>query len=294
MNEAACRRVIDGIARGEFGRPDALECQRLFDVEPDFLTRLTHDVRTLVTRNAPSDVASSANHSHWTKPYGKAVHFSLLNTSGDFGDTSTDHDWRSRGKRFHHAADYPAIAEFIALFPHAVSVRVMGMAPGAGLAPHKGLVSWQRGRRWYFMTRFMLPIATNPGCTMTLNGNTYHYEQGSIYLFNGGCVHTAANSGETQRYHLAWDMLLDEATVDLMFGDRPVPGLRRVHGADRHVVPLKSEPVGAFVIGGKVEKAYRALRLSALKIEPHEWQLMWTNARYLRYRLGHPAPAPLR
>jgi len=40
----------------------------------------------------PSSVGDYDHVTNWTQPFGQAVQFSLLNASGRFDDTSTDHN----------------------------------------------------------------------------------------------------------------------------------------------------------------------------------------------------------
>jgi hypothetical protein len=282
--------VLEGIARGEFHRAGALKCSELFTVNTDFFSTLHDELRTLAARNAPSEVQEKDHVTNWTKPIGRAIQFSLLNESGDFSDTSRDHQLTTQGKRFHHAAEYPTIAAFIAMFPHAVNMRLNGMAPGGGLSPHEENVAWQKGIRWYFRARFHLPIVTNPDAFVFLDGDLLHLEQGKVYYFNNGCVHSAVNRGETDRFHLVWDMLLTEETIDLMFGDDSHPPLERTPSNSRGVPVVKSEPVGRYETIGRGEELYRYLRLKNFNIEPYQWQNVYNLGRYLSYRVtGKPS-----
>jgi hypothetical protein len=292
MNEKTA--LLDRIARGNFHRPGGLKCAKLFSLDGEFFARLQSDIGRLVISNAPSEVANADHVTNWTKPYGRAVQFSLLNRSGRFDDTSVDHDRSVRNKSFHHAHEYPALGEFIALFPHAVNMRLNGMSPSGGLSPHEEHIVWRRGRRYYLRARFHLPIETNPHAVVLLDGDLFHFESGCIYFFNNGCIHSAKNEGETQRYHLVWDMLLTTDTIELMFGDASHPPLQRAPVDSRDLSPCGSVAVDKYEISGVGGRLYDLLHLDALKVSPPEWQNRYNAASYSLYRaVGRPTPIML-
>jgi Aspartyl/Asparaginyl beta-hydroxylase len=287
--------VLNGVAKGDFHQPGGLKCECLFGLDEAFFDALRSDIRSLVVNNTPSDVNRDDHVTNWTKPYGQAIQFSLLNRSGDFADTSSDHTLTIHGKRFHHETDYPVLAEFISLFPHALNMRLNGMSPQGGLSPHEEHVGWRQGRRYFYRGRFHLPIETNPEAVVLLDGDFFHLEPGSLYFFNNGCIHSAANRGNSQRFHLVWDMLLTQETIDLMFGtDSPWP-LKRLPKDLQRVPIVESAPIGAYEISGAGEKIYRLLRLSAFGIKPYRWQNQFNMARYRAFRaIGHAAPVSVR
>lgn len=286
--------ILTAIANGDFHRPGALRCAQLFSLEPTFFERLRSDVARLVVDNLPSEVADEHHVTNWTKPYGRAIQFSLLNGSGDLSDTSVDHDRSVYGKRFHHAATYPALGELIGLFPHAVNMRLNGMSPSGGLSPHEEHLAWRKGRRYYFRARFHLPIETNPGAEVLLDGDLLHLEAGNIYFFNNGCIHAASNTGDTQRFHLVWDMLLSDETLELMFGEGSHGPLLRTPPEQRAVPVRRSVGVDAYQISGPGAILYQALHLGALGITPHAWQNRFNDARYAFFKaVGRPTPAPV-
>jgi hypothetical protein len=127
--------VLEGVARGEFHQEGALKCSELYTVDPAFFSALKDELCTLVARNTPSEVQEEDHITNWTKPIGRAIRFSSLNESGDFDDTGRDHQLTIHGKRFHDVADYPSVGAFIAMFPHAINMRVNGMSPRGG-SPH--------------------------------------------------------------------------------------------------------------------------------------------------------------
>jgi hypothetical protein len=287
--------VLSGVAKGDFHRRGGMKCERLFTLEDDFFSKLRSEIANLVTSNVPSEVAEEDHVTNWTKPYGRAIQFSLLNGSGQFDDTSADHTKTVFGKSFHHADKYPTLGEFIKFFPHAINMRLNGMSPSGGLSPHEEHIGWREGRKYFFRSRFHLPIDTNPDAVVLLDGDYFHLDVGSIYFFNNGCVHSAANRGNTQRYHLVWDMLLTEETIDLMFGDSSCGPLLRSRGADRTVPVRESVGIGEYEISGLGERLYRQLHLRSLNLKPYQWQNGINAARYTVFRtIGQPKPTPVR
>lgn len=292
MNPA---HTLEGVALGDFHRPGAIKCEELFRVEDDFFAELRSEIARLVVANTPSEVGDSDHVTNWTKPYGRAIQFSLLNASGDLSDTSVDHNKTVYGKMFHHAREYPTLARFIGLFPHAVNMRLNGMSPSGGLSPHEEHVGWRRGRKYFYRGRFHLPVETNPESVVLLDGDFYHLEAGKIYFFNNGCVHSAANRGDTQRFHLVWDMLLTDQTLELMFGEESHGPLLRTPPAERDVPVRETIGVGPYEISGAGELIYRTLRMQALHIQPYEWQNRFNQAKYTVFKLiGQPEPTPVR
>jgi hypothetical protein len=152
----------------------------------------------------------------------------------------------------------------------------------------------RKGPRWYFRGRFHLPIVTNPEAYVLLDGDLFHLQEGRLYFFNNGCIHSAINDGETDCFHLVWDMLLTEATIELMFGDESHPPLERTPSNSRGVPVVKSIPVVRYEPFGGGQTLYRHLRLKSLDIEPYQWQNVYNLGRYLTYRfIGKPSAAPV-
>lgn len=294
MNE---EELLEQIARANWHK-GGLKTLRLFAIDGNFFTRLSQEVQALVEERLPSDVGDPAHRTHWTMPFGRAVQYSLLNKSGDFNDTSVDHDGVITGKRFHHAATYPTIAEFITGFPHAYNMRLNGLDPGSGLSPHEEHVTWRSGNEYLFRARFHLPVTTNADSEMLLDEDFFHFAEGYIYYFNNGCIHSATNSGTTVRYHLVWDMRLTQETFDLMFSesarDRP-DFLQRITGDDRFVVPLRSEPVKEFAVEGYAAALHRKLRLDRIGVKAYRLKQASNALNYMRYRtLGRARLADVR
>jgi Aspartyl/Asparaginyl beta-hydroxylase len=226
--------LLAGIRNGNY-HAGGIRSLRLFRVERDFARSLRRDVDRICANEPGSDVQDAAHVTHWTRPKGRVLQFSLLNRSGDFADYRDDHDLSIRGKRFHHGERYPDLSRFIALFPHCLNFRINLLGPGAALRPHE--------EHSLFMScagtpavraRFHLPVRTQAAARMRLDGQEFEFLPRTIYYFNQGCVHDAENRGTAARVHLVWDLLLTAEAFDLMFGSGVPPlGLHRIDPSAR-------------------------------------------------------------
>ena len=121
-----------------------LKCLRLFKVQDDFFAKLRTEIKEIIERNEPSEVKYKGHVTNWTKPFGRAIQFSLLNVSGKYDDTSADHSMTLKDKKFHHEEQYPSIAAFIKAFPHAYNMRLNGMGPAPDYLPMKNILCCRR------------------------------------------------------------------------------------------------------------------------------------------------------
>jgi hypothetical protein len=246
-------------------------------VEESFFAQLRAELEQLTRRYSPSQVSDYGHVTKWTQPFGEAVQFSLLNTSGKLDDPSTDHNLSVRGKSFHHGVDFPRIARFISAFPHALNMRLNGMGKKSGLSPHEeNVIHWygpKRPTRFFARVRFHLPMQTNNQAHLLLDGETFHFEAGYIYFFHNGTVHSANNLGDTYRYHLVWDMLLTRETYAQMFqGNAGVEFLKPLSSREREVQATGKIAVGEYAISGLGLYMYRKLRLERLGVKPSQFQ----------------------
>jgi Aspartyl/Asparaginyl beta-hydroxylase len=215
-----------------------IRCLALFRIASSRFSALRAEVEQLCRDERPSQASEPEHITHWTRPFGDVFQFSLLNRSGRFDDFSSDHDQSCIGKTFHAAAAYPAIAAFIASFPHAVNFRINVLGPHAGLSPHEERVTIRtRTGTVGARIRFHLPIVTTAGAELMLEGDVYHLAAQTLYFINHGCVHAAANRSDTARIHLTWDMLLTRQVFDAMFGTVGLPADSFVPIAGGHEVP---------------------------------------------------------
>jgi hypothetical protein len=215
--------IIAAVSMGDLGKP-ALRGLRVFDLDPGFFGPLRQDCLALMRTERSSEVGDRNHVTHWTKPRGTVLQFSLLNRTGRFNDTATDHDLSCLDKRFQAADRYPSLAALIAAFPHCINFRLNVLAPGAALSPHREPVCFRaRGGAIGLRLRLHLAVVTNPAAEILLDDQVFAFPEGQVALFNQGCVHAAANGGATDRLHLVWDMLLTEATANILFGEGPAP-----------------------------------------------------------------------
>jgi hypothetical protein len=234
--------LLTGIRDGNF-HCGGIRCLQLFHLESDFARALRNEGIRLCNTERGSDVNEREHVTNWTRPTGAAQQFSLLNRSGDFANFSDDHDLSCLGKHFRHASRYPHLSKFIGYFEHAINFRVNVLGAGTGLSPHEehSLFLSNLGTP-AVRARFHLPLCTSRSARMNLEGHLHRFAPRTIYYFNQGCVHAAANPGSEPRVHLVWDMLLTPQAFELMFGEGTAPpGLRRVATSARSVRVIGNE-----------------------------------------------------
>lgn len=241
-------KLLEGIRRGDQHR-GGIHCLALFMMPAAFTAALRGDVERLCRYQSGSDVTHTEHITHWTKPFGEVVQFSLFNSSGRYEDFSSDHNFSCFGKQFYGAQTYPVLAQFISTFPHLVNFRINLMKPGSGLSPHEEHVLFRtRSGSVGARLRFHLPIVTNSCAELILENRVYHLQEGKIYFVNHGCVHSAMNGGDQHRIHLVWDMLLTEQTFGMMFGNEPptLPELIRIPEKNRELASLGNRHIGVY------------------------------------------------
>jgi len=208
-------QIIHQLVDGNYGRKCELSVLELFELEPDFFDALSQEVFSIFRRVDPT-----------------AKKLTLLNKTGRFRDTSSDHDGSARGKWFFHRNQYPHLARLISLFPHAINFRMTRMGPLSRLYHHNENICLRHKETGEpcLRVRFHLPIKTNPMALMFMDREYFQFESGSIYFFHNGRIHDALNNHpEEDRIHLIWDMLLTEDTFHRMFERSiPLPGCIKV------------------------------------------------------------------
>jgi hypothetical protein len=211
-------------ATGHHGGTKMLPC---LAVEESWFAAIRSDAGKLLAR-VSSDVSQKSHPTYWTNPYGTVTQHSLFNTTGRTEDTATDHDLRTEGKLF-SAPECTAIGRMLDAFANrALNFRLNGLMAGSGLSPHEENI--RHGDK--VRLRFHLPVFTNPEARVMLDGEQFRLRAGYIYFFNNGCVHAAANGGSEARYHLVWDVFLDdwveERVCNLDSPAVPASGLRKL------------------------------------------------------------------
>jgi hypothetical protein len=232
--------LLNGLLRGDQHR-GGTRCLRVFRLEAPTLAPLRAEVERLRRRHRPSSVADLGHVTHWTASHGEVLQYSLLNASGRTDDFSTDHDLSCLGKWFFDTASYPMLGGLIADWPHLVNFRVNMLGPAAGLPPHEEYVPFRtRSGTVGARLRFHLPVETNPDAWLNLDGQVFHFDSGTIYLVNQGCIHAARNDGRAARVHLVWDCLLTEDLFRFLFEPGAAPSYF-VRVARRQPAPVREE-----------------------------------------------------
>jgi hypothetical protein len=235
--------LLGGLRRADYHHDGGIRCLQLFRLSPGYAAGLRSEVERLCQAERGSDVTRPSHVTHWTRPLGMVTQFSLLSKSGRYDDYSTDHDLSCRGKSFHGQSTYPLLSMFVAAFPHAVNFRVNVLGPGAELRPHEeNLVIRTRNGKVGARVRLHLPVITNPGAELVLDGSVFSLSADTVYLVNHGCVHSARNGGSASRVHLVFDLLLTQDVFDRLFGGSPpaLP-LTALERDNREVVPRRTE-----------------------------------------------------
>ena len=194
-------------------------------------------------------------------PYGQATQHSLFNASGATSDTSVDHNHQVGGKAF-NAPECPALHRFVRCFEsRLLNFRVNGIQPESGLSPHQEFVV--HGDR--LRLRFHLPIVATEQAPLFLGEEKHYVRPGVVYYFNNGCVHGATNTGREVRYHLVWDLFLDEWIWDNVprpgFGEHARPRAAQADVAERAAARrVEPYPIDEYVIGTQSGVVLRATR----------------------------------
>jgi aspartyl/asparaginyl beta-hydroxylase len=246
MNTSDPLELINAMLDGNYHR-GGLSCLRLWQLDADFFRDLRTEVEQLCEAQIPSNVADPKHITHWTRPLGQVLQYSLFNGTGRYDDFTSDHNLSIFGKRFYGANQYPVLGEFIAAFPHAINFRVNVLGIDAELAPHEEhlIVRAQTGTMG-LRIRMHLPVVTNSAAELILEENVYHLDPGFVYFINHGCYHSALNHGDQPRIHLVWDLLFTRECFILLFDtdpNLPVPA-RRLPPTEQHVPSLRQQRMG--------------------------------------------------
>lgn len=131
-------------------------------------------------------------------------------------------------------AKTPYFAQTIAAIPAPVrGVRLMALGVGATVHEHRdGKYGFACG-----VLRLHIPIETNPGCVVIIDGKSWHWEAGRLWFGDFGRNHYVANNGDRTRIHMVLDCLISRELIELfpaefrdqlplsevMFASEPVP-----------------------------------------------------------------------
>ena len=202
-----------------------------FAVRDPVMNGIGEEVTRFLRRHGEPLVDQETN---WTQPYGKAIHYGLYNTTGDVFDSSDDHNLlptNSAGTRRKRLVDptFRSLGDLLGVFERSLmSCRLLGLAPGSGLRPHRARTVHDGRHR----IRFQLPVITNPSAWVMASWQRFDLKRGVGYFFNNGVVHAAGNDGPRARYNLVWDVWLD----DRLFAEF----LSREPGLDEYAHVLRS------------------------------------------------------
>lgn len=96
----------------------------------------------------------------------------------------------------------PYHAEVLAAVPAPLhSARLMALGAGAETHEHS---DGHTNFPWGFL-RLHIPIVTQPGAELTVDGQTYHWEAGRLWYADFDRLHIARNRGAERRIHLVVD-----------------------------------------------------------------------------------------
>lgn len=82
------------------------------------------------------------------------------------------------------------------------------LPPGGVIAPHT-----DEGIYFEHVERFHLPLVTNPGAWLEVDGERYHLAAGTVFAFDNRVSHRGANEGDTDRIHMVIDVHPDSPAV---------------------------------------------------------------------------------
>lgn len=82
------------------------------------------------------------------------------------------------------------------------------LRPGGVILPHTDIGAYAA-----MTERAHLPIVTNPGAWLRVDGERYHLEAGTVFSFDKHVEHDGANDGDEARIHLIIDYVPDSPSV---------------------------------------------------------------------------------
>ncbi len=109
-------------------------------------------------------------------------------------------------------AKAPYLGQVIAAVPAPVrSVRLMALGTGTTVHEHR---DGKYGFAWGTL-RLHVPIQTNSGCVVVIDGRSRHWEAGRLWFGDFGRLHYVANTGDRTRVHMVIDCLVSREIVEL-------------------------------------------------------------------------------
>jgi hypothetical protein len=277
---------IKNVVKANFHK-GGIKCLRLFKMNRDFFSLLRKEALILAAHNTPSDSGDPSVISRTgTRPYGNHYQYSLFNESGRYNDPSTDWNRSTENKRFHYEKKYPSLSSFINFFPGITNMNLLVLGPGSGLLPHEAHVMTKCNNKKSLILRFHLPLLTNPRAEMLLDNEYFRFEEQYVYFFNEGCIHSAYNRGTDYRYHLSWDMHLNDEVFEFMFPDKDANTvfMNSVEERERFVIPHRYEKTGAYKLQDRGGKLYKKLQLDKMGVKAELYNKFYNEISYLNFK----------
>lgn len=101
-----------------------------------------------------------------------------------------------------HLSGAPLLNEVIRGFPTTLlAARLMALGRGARVGEHRDA---KCGIPWG-VVRLHIPIITNPGALVVIDGRPYHWDAGRLWFGDFNRLHYVSNSGDQARIHLVLD-----------------------------------------------------------------------------------------
>lgn len=136
------------------------------------------------------------------------------------------------------------------------SVRLMALAPGAAIAPHRDPgTGYEDG-----LARLHVPVRTAPGVLFQIDGQRVHFSQGDTWYLNAACLHGVENASAVNRVHLALDCV-PNAWLDALFARAGYVAPPEPRYGDRNV---NDANVAAVIAALRENGSAPALRQAAL------------------------------
>jgi quercetin dioxygenase-like cupin family protein len=119
------------------------------------------------------------------------------------------HQLASVVTRHHHGPLAQAIDEVCALTQgRPARAMLVRLAAGGRIYEHADIGIYADATE-----RFHIPIVTNPGAWLMVNGEKYQLPSGGIFAFDKHSVHSGGNDGDSPRVHLIVDTMPESPNV---------------------------------------------------------------------------------
>lgn len=110
------------------------------------------------------------------------------------------------------------------------SVRLMSLAPGARILPHRDPgTGYEDG-----VARLHVPVCTEPEVLFHIDGQTVHFSQGDTWYLNANCLHAVENRSAANRVHLALDCVPND-WLDALFAQAGYRAPPKPRYGDRNI-----------------------------------------------------------